>query len=200
MVDESMALGIIRGVRKKYPTPLAEKHAEFLLETAAACQAGLLIKPTGTHIVLPDGTPVAQDIIMDGDRDIHYDILSDGEGAADPVFNSDGPMDHARFYKVVPTDAPVDSPVPPVVTPTPPSDGGLVGLVAQMHAILVEQAGKIAALEAANTRQDEDLVNQIRGMQSQVTSIAERSIEIPPLEVKVSLFGLSRTFPVTVKQ
>ena len=67
-------------VRAKYPTPLGSQHAACLLELAReiGLGAGLLKKDGGTNILLPDGTRVAQDIIVFPNGD-GYDCLGSGE-------------------------------------------------------------------------------------------------------------------------
>jgi hypothetical protein len=119
-----MSLQIVEAVRSKYPTPLGGHHAAFLLEVAAATGKGLLIKTGGSRVTLPDGTTVSQDCLMEPSG-IHYDILSDGEGAAKPAWdrvnNPDGTpllVEPSRYYPVAPT-APVVT--PPVETPPTPT-------------------------------------------------------------------------------
>ena len=99
MVKENH-LGIVQTVRAKYPTPLGAKHAEFLLEVARALKCGLVLKPSGVNITLPDGAKVSQDFVMDKESTESYDFLIDAEGAATPTWGFKGLMDPARFYEV----------------------------------------------------------------------------------------------------
>jgi hypothetical protein len=114
-----MSLQIVQQTRAKYPTPLGSSHPHFLLDliTALGPAYGLLRKDGGTHIVLPDGTRVSQDVVTDR-AGIQTDCLADGEGAATPVWSAVDPShytpDPSRFYR--PTSLP--EPTPP---PQPPS-------------------------------------------------------------------------------
>lgn len=87
-------LATIQTIRAKYPTPLGATHGRFLVELALALGMDLLRKSYGTHVVLPDGTGVSQDVLLDPAR-IGYDVLSDGEGAARPVWS--GPVEGSPF-------------------------------------------------------------------------------------------------------
>lgn len=93
---------VVATVRANYPTPLGETHGACLIAIAQAIGhgAGLLLKDTGTHIVLPNGVKVSQDIICFPDGSI-YDCLSDAEGAASPSWGraSGGPFPE-RYYQV----------------------------------------------------------------------------------------------------
>ena len=91
-------------VRAKYPTPLGDSHAACLLELAREIGqgAGLLRKDSGTNILLPDGTRVAQDIIVFPDGD-GFDCLGSGETTADPQWGGPvegSPFPSSRYYKV----------------------------------------------------------------------------------------------------
>ena len=114
-----MSLQIVAEVRAKYPTPLAFFHATFLLDVARALGKGLVHKPNGTHIQLPDGTFVSQDVVMDRSG-AAWDILVDGDGVASPAFNGIAPIDPSRYVAVA-AQPPVEPPVPPVEPPQPPA-------------------------------------------------------------------------------
>lgn len=115
-----MSLGVVQSVRAKYPTPLGAQHAAFLLEVAAALNLGLLKKSGGTFIVLPDGTKVSQDCVMERNG-VHYDILFDGENKAEPRFDrvniegTDQPFltDPNNYYAVAASPTPQPTPEPP---------------------------------------------------------------------------------------
>jgi hypothetical protein len=113
----------VAAVRAKYPTPLGATHGPCLLEIAAAIGqgAGLLRKDGGTHIVLPDGTRVAQDIICFPTGHI-FDCLGDGEGAATPGWSEahGSPVETSRYYRV--TDAPIHPPTQPPTQPVPDTE------------------------------------------------------------------------------
>lgn len=96
---ETKMIEIVRQVRAKYPTPLGDRHAEFLIEVASATGKGLLRKDSGTRILTRLG-PVAQDILTDPGGTMHYDILMDGEGAAEPTWSEVGPYDKVRYVAV----------------------------------------------------------------------------------------------------
>lgn len=116
MPDIPNQTDVVTRVRAKYPTPLGAQHAQCLLEIAREIgqQAGLLRKDSGTNIVLPDGTRVAQDIICFPDGRI-YDCLGDAEGEASPGWSeaNGSPVDPARYYRVSTTPEPGPTPDPP---------------------------------------------------------------------------------------
>jgi hypothetical protein len=108
--------GTVAAVRAKYPTPLGDSHAACLLELARAIGqgAGLLRKDTGTNILLPDGTRVAQDIIVFQNGD-GYDCLGSGETLATPQWGGPvegSPFPASRYYKVNSADVPERPDVP----------------------------------------------------------------------------------------
>jgi hypothetical protein len=113
----------VQAIRAKYPTPLAGTHAAFLAELALAIPgAGLLRKDGGTRITMPDGTTVAQDIIMFKEDSRIYDVLGDGENKATPTWGeaNGSPADPARFYQVSgvitpPVEPPVEPPLNPIL-------------------------------------------------------------------------------------
>lgn len=125
---------VVAAVRATYPTPLGAQHGACLIEIARAIGqgAGLLRKDSGTHIVLPDGTRVSQDIICFPDGDI-YDCLGDAEGEARPTWSraNGGPLP-SRYYRVSaePEPSPEPSPEP---EPTPPSGDVLVQILAELR-------------------------------------------------------------------
>lgn len=102
-----MSLQIVSVVRSKYPTPLGDKHADFLLEVAAALGLGLVSKTQGTRVALPSGQEVSQDVVMTPFGKA-WDILSDGEGVATPVFNQIDPISPERFIAVPAMSVPSD--------------------------------------------------------------------------------------------
>ena len=112
--DQSATVARVRG---KYPTPLGDSHAACLLELARTIGqgAGLLKKDAGTNILLPDGTRVAQDIIVFPNGD-GYDCLGSGETAATPQWGGPvegSPFPSSRYYKVgdpMPDPGPVTFP------------------------------------------------------------------------------------------
>lgn len=94
-------LEVIKSVRQKYPTPLRSEHPAFLLEAARALKFGLLKKPSGNNIPLPDGVKVSADIVVDPKDFSLWDILGDSEGEARPTFNFVSILvDRALFYSV----------------------------------------------------------------------------------------------------
>jgi hypothetical protein len=108
---------IVTAVRARYPTPLGDQHPACLIAIAQAIGhgAGLLRKDAGTHVVLPNGTRVAQDIICFRDG-AHYDVLGDAENAAAPGWSFVGSIDPARYVDVSAAPTPTPEPNP---TPTP---------------------------------------------------------------------------------
>lgn len=121
-------------VREKYPTPLGAKHAACLLEIAREIGqgAGLLRKDGGTNIELPDGTRVAQDIIVFPNGD-GYDCLGSGETLATPQWSGPvegSPFPSSRYYKVSASAPPVD----PEPQPQPNPDTGAPAWARQLIA------------------------------------------------------------------
>lgn len=116
-----MSQAIVEAVRVKYPTPLGAQHGAFLIDLARTLGggAGLLFKDWGAFVELPDGRKVAQDIIcyrvLGGAT--HFDVLVDGEGAAEPTWQDKGPVEPARYVDV--GAAPVPVPQPPAPVPNP---------------------------------------------------------------------------------
>ena len=132
---------VVRRVREKYPTPLGDKHAACLLELARTIgqQAGLLRKDAGTNILLPDGTRVAQDIIVFPDGD-GFDCLGSGETLATPQWGGPvegSPFPSSRYYEVKPEATPPPDP--------PPDPGPNLNTSADMLALILSEVRKIKA-------------------------------------------------------
>ena len=128
---------VVRRVRDKYPTPLGDKHAACLLELAREIGqgAGLLRKDHGTNILLPDGTRVAQDIIVFPNGD-GFDCLGSGETLATPQWGGPvegSPFPSSRYYEV----KPAPQPEPVVPQPGPNLDP------ADMLALILAEVRKI---------------------------------------------------------
>lgn len=118
----------VQRVRAKYPTPLGTLHATCLLDIAITIGqgAGLLDKPSGTNIELPNGKDVAQDIICFPDGHI-YDCLGDAENEARPDWQDKGFVDASRYVAVsaqpVPSDPPDEHGEPTDPNPGPVPTG-----------------------------------------------------------------------------
>ena len=130
MPDISDQTPVVASVRAHYPTPLGNQHAACLLEIARTIGqgAGLLRKDTGSNILLPDGTRVAQDIIVFPDGQ-GFDCLGSGETLATPQWS--GPVEGSpfpanRYYAVSSTPEPEPEPGP---TPEPPPSGDVQRLI-----------------------------------------------------------------------
>ena len=145
MADIPEQIAVVAHVRSAYPTPLGDTHGYFLLELARQIgkglrqSVGLLKKDSGTRIVLPDGTTVAQDIICFPNGRI-FDCLRDGENSAIPAWGEakGSPVDLDRYYPVAtgPMPVPDPKPDPPPVDPNPPpSADELVELWKQLHGL-----------------------------------------------------------------
>ena len=123
---------VVRRVRDKYPTPLGDKHAACLLELAREIGqgAGLLRKDAGTNILLPDGTRVAQDIIVFPDGD-GFDCLGSGETLATPQWSGPvegSPFPSSRYYEVKPASTPQPQPHPEP-GPNPNASADMLALI-----------------------------------------------------------------------
>lgn len=126
----------VAAVRAKYPTPLGPTHAACLLEIARTIGqgAGLLRKDSGSNILLPDGTRVAQDIIVFKDGQ-GFDCLGSGETLATPQWSGpiDGsPFPASRYYKVS-AGTPEEPGEPEDPEPIP---AGVMALLLEMRADL----------------------------------------------------------------
>jgi hypothetical protein len=134
-------IDVVRQVREKYPTPLGERHGEFLVEVARATSKGLLRKTSGTRVQTEFGE-VAQDILVDFGGTMHYDILEDGEGIAKPIWNQVGPYEAGRYVSVSEEPKPEPKPAP---DPTPKS--GLEDLIEEkfvlLHITLGQEIGRL---------------------------------------------------------
>jgi hypothetical protein len=180
-----VSLPVIQAIRAKYPTPLGTRHGEFLLECAAATGLHLLRKDFGTFVVLPDGTGVAQDILMKPNG-VHYDILFDGENTAKPTFdlvaNPDGSpllVDPARIYLVQPS-AGTGGSTPPPPTPAPAQPVDLTPILQRLDAIggliaeLIERDKLLGdAFQALVTSQG-SLIEKINMLSDNVGQLAAR--------------------------
>lgn len=184
-----MSQAIVAAVRAKYPTPLAEKHPLFLLEVAGALGKGLVKKPNGTNITLPDGTKVSQDCVMEHDGQL-WDILQDGEASANPVYNQGDPIDSSRYYAVA---GAIDPPKPQ----TPTTDPLLGSRLDRAEANIDNAHMRIAKLEAAQESYEGHLIpalNQVIADLTQRVKAMEDtpdSLELPPLEAvgRIPIFG-----------
>ena len=170
----------VRRIRAHYPTPLGPRHAEFLQEVALAIGngAGLLLKgPPGTHITLPGGTNVAQDIICYPDGTI-YDILKDGEGQAVPLWGvaNGSPVDPARYYKVGSAIPPID---PPPDNPPPPPDVDLQPILNRLAALELVAKAHNAELAA--------LVEHSENVNADLSSIHSDVIKLKSQKYKVDI-------------
>lgn len=109
-VSHPSQLGAIESIRTKYPTPLGLTHPAFLIEVAQTLGVLLFKKDSGTHVTLPNGANVSQDIIVYADDHEGFDILNDGEGAAKATWSSKGTMT-GEFVSVSPIVGPAPPPV-----------------------------------------------------------------------------------------
>ncbi len=138
-IQESLA-----AERAKYPHPLnSPELAVTILNDAAYAHRedgwGLLKKTSGTNW---DGK--ALDILFNRLTGIHYDVLRDAEGDAEPVWREVGPMDLARWLApVAPEEEPGPVPVPPSVDLTL-----IKAELAELQARMALHEARIVMLEA----------------------------------------------------
>lgn len=128
-----MSQEIVARIRQQYPTPLGASHASFLLEVAQTLKGGLLKKTGGTVVTLPSGQTVAQDIFAEPPVSgicKCWDILQDGEGAANPVFNRSDDQPESRYYAV--GTQPIPDPEP---QPDPQIEARLIALEAAVSVL-----------------------------------------------------------------
>lgn len=148
--------GTVQQIRSKYPTPLGATHPFFLIEVAQATDAKLLQKDGGTHVTLPTGMNVSQDILMFGDQGV--DILSDGEGTATPNWQEKGAIP-GSYIDVrgmtlpsqpapAPEPPPQNQPQPPAPPPTPIDFTALLAKLDEVKAAIeASDAHNVAKLD-----------------------------------------------------
>jgi hypothetical protein len=122
----SNQLSTVIAVRSHYPTPLGAQHPAFLIAVAKATGAKLLRKDAGSHVTLPNGVNVSQDVLMFGDQGV--DILSDAEGAAVASWQEKGQI----LGEYVDVSALGSEPPP---TPPPPSPLDLTDILRRLDAL-----------------------------------------------------------------
>ena len=117
-------LDTLRVKRALYPTPMSKVELGRLLNDVAWEFRfegwGLLRKPQGNNCPHPSGVPIACDILVYSPQGVHFDVLRDSDGDAQPVWNNLGGIDMSRF--VAPVGSPGTEPPPPP-TPDPPVPG-----------------------------------------------------------------------------
>lgn len=120
-----MSLEVVTRIRAKYPTPLGNRHGDFLEETAIALSLGLVQKNWGTFVLTRDGVGVSQDCLM-AHGGHHWDILVDGEGSASPAFelvqDAAGPIILPDSRYIAPKDRGFDPGPTPEPEPDPDGD------------------------------------------------------------------------------
>ena len=147
-------LGAITSIRAKYPTPLGATHPAFLIEVAKTLGVLLFKKDGGTHVTLPNGVNVSQDIVLYADDHEGFDILNDGEGAAKPDWSSKGTMT-GEFVDVSGLGSPVVG-VPSQPTPTSgfaAAAAALEARIAGINAAIVELTKVVDGLKANSHEQ-----------------------------------------------
>ena len=139
-------LSAVQSVRARYPTPLGAQHPAFLIDVAKTTGAKLLRKDSGTHITLPTGVNVSQDILMFGDQGI--DILGDAEGAATPAWTEKGtiPGEYIDVSGTIATTPDTGQPAP--------SGGAGAALDAQIAALSSQLLAVSSQLSALSARVD----------------------------------------------
>lgn len=183
-----MSQSTVATIRAKYPTPLADTHAAFLLEVAAALGLGLVSKTQGTRITLPSGQEVSQDVVMSPFGKA-WDILSDGEGTATPVFNQIDPIDIARYIAVTPASQPEE---PPVVTPTPTPAVDLQPVLLGIDQLKSMVTASVNFENFTGT-QLSDLNTRIENLEAVVLALFQR--EFPAYTGRLSFTGAMRFTP-----
>lgn len=92
---QSNLLPTIQRFRAEYPTPMARwQVAELLNRVAWAHRAegwGLLKKDGGSRCPAPHGFDISCDILIHSPTILHFDVLTDSDGAAIPTWQNVGP-------------------------------------------------------------------------------------------------------------
>lgn len=171
-----MSQEIVARIRANYPTPLAGAHPAFLLEVAQTLGGGLLKKDTGTNILLPSGVRVAQDIFCRPPVNgicTCFDILRDGEGSANPVFNRSDDQPESRYYAVG---------TQPQPEPEPQPDPQLAARIAALEARCDVFASAFAAQALENKRLDAAIRDEQRANTAQSEHLERHDGEIAVLK------------------
>lgn len=169
-MDHPDQTATITRIRAKYPTPLGAQHAAFLIEVAKALGVFLFRKDSGTHVTLPNGVNVSQDIIVYADRE-GFDILGDAEGAATPTWGPKGQM----VGELV--DVSGLGGVTPPTDPPPQSD---IDKLKEQIAYLLDRQGKSEAAIFAINASISDLIQRITALEQKPTPVPQ----LPTLKVK----------------
>jgi hypothetical protein len=175
---------VVASIRAKYPTPLGEQHARFLVEVAQATGAQLFEKPSGDHVFVPQiGKFVSLDVIGRGRLgDVWVDILGDAEGAAVPTW--DAHAGAAGTYLDVSGIA-LDPTTPP---PPPPPPGADLAAIAVRLDRLESTLKDIQQLQATDHGVIWGLgafASDARDRLARIEALASRPIELPPLSFPV---------------
>lgn len=149
LAQPASLLPTVQRVRASYPTPMSPSQLGDLLNRVAWEHRqegwGLLKKTGGSRCPAPGGVEISCDILIHAPSVRHYDVLSDAEGAATPIFNDVGPCvlgpssgcEMSRFVLPVrPADA-------------PPDDPGTGGDLATIRAQLAEHAQALSSQREA---------------------------------------------------
>jgi hypothetical protein len=176
----SNQLSTVIALRSHYPTPLGAQHPTFLIAVAKATGAKLLRKDAGSHITLPNGVNVSQDILMFGDQGV--DILRDAEGVAGPTWQEKGQI----LGEYIDVSGLGGDPPPVVTPPTPPVDLSVV--LAKLDQIIAQQSHDGALLA--------DMQSNVAHIESVVNALAAQlgAMKAPTYVGHVKLLGQSVTF------
>lgn len=159
-------LADVQTLRAQYPTPMTPAQLGELLNRLAWLHRtegwGLLHKPQGNNCP-GAGQIVSCDILVHAPSATHWDVLTDQEDAATPVFNPKGPIEVSRF---VPPVDPGGS-TPPSSPPVPPAVSEVLALLRLTRAEDSGQQERIYAdLKASIADSTAQMVAEVRSSHS----------------------------------
>jgi hypothetical protein len=159
-------------IRADYPTPLAHKHAAFLIDVAQHLKGKLFRKDGGAHVTLPNGVNVSMDILIlpqqrdsnGGLGDWWIDILGDAENTAVAIWDAH-PNAGGEFVDVSGLDTGGGTVV------IPPTPSGLEARVKTLESACFKIIDEIADLQHAEADRL-DLIHQLEGSAVRVGDLA----------------------------
>lgn len=141
----------VEEIRQKYPTPLGDRHAAFLIEVAQRTGGKLFRKDGGDHTTLPNGINVSLDVLIieTATGPWWIDILGDAENtaradwSANPNAQEPDKFIDVRGLTVPGAPTPTPSPIP-----TPSPDPVLLARLGALEASVSDLRQRLADADA----------------------------------------------------
>lgn len=144
-------------LRPQYGTPMTRQENGALLNAFCLVQRGYAMykKPDDNSAILPDGTRISRDIVIDLRTLKAYDTLADAEGQGRPTWNLKSDDEHTTDPSriLLPVDGPAPQPEP---TPEPTPDPG-PSVIERLDAIEAKLDAIAAGLRQAFADLDADV-------------------------------------------